>query len=229
MATDWGKMAHYWAETGEFRGPDRRTENAFRKAVEISGIDRESYWPSGGNHEGALSLSLDGTRQANRDDSERDGWLTGHYDYTHWLVDGQLWIDDLKTGKLYPNPAPGYLGHMTNLAIGENRFPPSVTSPQMKMYALGLSKLLSYDGPVLVSLTHWPRLPLTARHALPTRTHTEYTKAELAKFWRDLELMYSRAQHNERAFLGLEEELRLQPGEHCKFCPVRDCLFQGLN
>ena len=225
-AAAWGTMVHFWAQTGKVKGPNKRSENALHRAIALSGINRGDYWPDGGNHEGSLSVRVDGRREVSRDDSPRIGWVTGHYDYQYWLLDGELWIDDLKTGKVYPNPAPGWPGHMDGVPVGDNRYPQDVGSPQLKTYALALAELLEYRGPVTVSLTHWPRVPVSLRHSLPERLWTRYSHQELMNHWRDLEMMYEQAQHNQRAAMGHEDTMILVPGDWCKFCPAKDCLFK---
>lgn len=223
-AADWGTMVHRWVQTGEIVGPNRRMEGDLAKAIEISGIVRDEWWPEG-IHEGAVAVRVDGTREASWDDTERDGWITGHYDFRWWMLD-ELWIDELKTGKFYANPPAGIPGHHEHLEVGENRFPQNVRSPQPKTYALALAELLSYDGWVNVSVTHWPRLPLTHRHCLPTREWVQYNNSDLMGHWYELEKTYQLEQRNQLALYGYEDELILTPGDHCKFCPVRDCFVR---
>jgi hypothetical protein len=222
-AADWGTMVHHWVQTGEVKGNDKRSENALRKAIELSGVERLSLWPDGGHHEGGLSLRVGGTaREASRDATPRDGWITGHFDYQWWLWGGELWVDDLKTGKFYANPEPGQIGHAPELEVGANRFPPRATSEQQRFYGLTLSRLLGYRGPVHTSVTHWPRLPLTHRHAPPTRTWHKYSRDELSYFYRELESMYQSYKRNQK----MDADLELNPGEWCKFCPARsNCLM----
>jgi hypothetical protein len=226
-AADWGTMVHHWVQTGEILGRDKRSEKALARAIELSGIDRLSFWPVGGTHEGGLALRVDGVaREANRDDTPRDGWITGHFDYQWWLWGGELWVDDLKTGKFYANPEPGQMGHVAGLASGENRFPPRADSEQQRFYGLTLSRLLGYRGPVHTSVTHWPRLPLTHRHAPPTRTWHHYSRDELSYYYGELESMYSTHKQNERALVG-DGELTLNSGTWCRFCPARNnCLMR---
>ena len=214
-ANAWGHMVHHWKETGEIDGPDARTANAFRKAIKLSSIDRLAEWPSGGVHEEPIAVRVDGTRvvlsQRSTEFKELlslDGWITGTDDF-HWrLVDGELWIDDLKTGKWYTDPE-----------TGGNRYPQDVRSAQLKLYALAIAVLLDYTGVVHVSLTHWPRLPLELRHAKPVRYWTEYTTDELQAFWGELETLYA------TILKGREGVYALSPGDHCRFCPSRtNCL-----
>jgi hypothetical protein len=224
-------MVHHWVQSGEVRGTSSRNENALRRAIELSGIDRLSLWPDGGIHEGGLALRVDGlSREASRDDTPRDGWITGHFDYQWWLWGGELWVDDLKTGKFYANPEPGQMGHATELEVGANRFPPRADSEQQRFYGLTLSQLLGYCGPVHTSVTHWPRLPLTHRHAPPTRTWHHYTHDELTAYWGQLEQMYRDYKHNRRLMLrwllGDSDSLKLNPGPWCRFCSARNnCLM----
>jgi hypothetical protein len=225
-AAVWGTMVHHWVQTGEINGPNKRAESALKLAIDLSGIDRLSFWPDGGAHEGGLSLRVDGLgREASRDDTPRDGWITGHFDYQWWLWGGELWVDDLKTGRLYPNPVEGYPGHVEGLGAGENRFPPRASSEQQRFYGLTLSELLGYSGPVHTSVTHWPRLPLTARHALPTRNYHCYERADLVEYWRVLEHRYQEHKYNVGVLGGNSNDLILWPGAWCKFCPA-DCLMR---
>lgn len=218
-------MAHHWAQTGEVRGRDKRSENAFKKATELNGIIRPAFWPEGGLHEQAVAVRVDGVREVSRDDTPREGWITGHYDYHAWLFEDELWVDDLKTGKFYPNPMPGLPGHMEDVEVGGNRYPQDVRSAQLKTYALGLSRLLSYQGRVNVSVTHWPRLPLAHRHKLPSREFVAHHTNYLAAFWGELEGLYKEKLHNERAMLGHEDSLILRPGDQCRFCPAKTNCF----
>lgn len=205
---EWGSMVHTWKETGEVRGPDRRTETAFRKAIKLSGIDRTALWPPGGKHECGVALSVDGSRTVRPDATLGQlGCITGTDDFQWWLLE-ELWIDDLKTGKYYEDSETG-----TNL------YPQDVRSAQLRFYALAIATLLGYTGRVHVSLTHWPRLPLKFRHAEPVRSWTSYHTDELSVYWGELEQLYSEIQ------AGHQGNLNLRPGDHCRFCPSRNyCL-----
>ena len=81
-------------------------------------------------------------------------WITGHVDYTDVLVDGTLWVDDLKTKRYYDR------------WTGEERFRPlsSVTAVTRVCFGAGLRLT---PPAIVTSITHWPRLPLTDRHAKP--------------------------------------------------------------
>lgn len=208
-AAAWGKMVHTWKETGEFRGLSRRMETALRKAVELSGIDRLRLWPEGGKHEQGVALQVDGNGRNVRDDATpTTGYITGTDDFQWYILEDELWIDDLKTGKYYADPE-----------TGANRFPQDVRSAQLKFYALAISILLNYRGIVHVSLTHWPRVPLEFRHAEPVRYWTEYHTDELNEFWTRLEALYQEVEE------GRKGNYSLRSGDHCRFCPSRNyCL-----
>lgn len=201
-------MVHGWKETGQINGPSRRAESDFQRAILNSGIDREELWPSAGIHESAVALRVDGIREAQKHHEGVLGspnWCTGTGDYYWRLVDDTLWVDDLKTGKVYLDDE------------GNNRFPQDVRSPQLRFYALALAHLNDYRGVVNVSLTHWPRLPLELRHSPPVRFWTEYHTDELYEFWTELEQLYRDASDG-RAGLSFV----VNPGDHCRFCPARD-------
>ncbi len=203
---EWGTMVHRWKETGEIHGPDKRTESAFTRAIELSGIDRAILWPAGGTHEQAVAIRVDGNRQSlGRKPAEADavGWVTGTDDFQWFLFDGELWIDDLKTGKYYED------------RDGNQIFAQDVRSAQLRFYALAISTLLQYSGVVHVSLTHWPRLPVARRHSAPERLWTSYTTDELGVLWGQLETLFSEAS------AGVSGDYTLNPGDHCRFCPSK--------
>lgn len=211
-------MVHHWVQTGEIRCENKRFERMLAKAIQATGINRLELWPEGGEHEGAIAIQVDGHGYGvSRDDTPREGWITGHFDYQYWMLDGELWIDDLKTGKWYPNPPKGDLRNNPELAEGENRFPQNPLSTQIKTYALGLSELLEYRGGVNVSVTHWPRLPTVYRHRAPQRIWGYWTHQALMQHWNDLETLYWTYRHNTGDLLV--------PGDHCRFCPARSNCF----
>lgn len=215
-ANEWGRLVHRWKETGEISGAPKRVCTAFRTAIRASGIDRLCYWPRGGTHERSVAIKLDGSRQVvNRlgpEDLEAYsaavGWLIGTPDFYWTLIDGELWVDDLKTGKWYDDPENP----------GTNRFPQDPRSTQLRAYALAIAALTGYSGPTTVSITHWPRLPVARRHALPVRYSTRYTQSELESFWGTLEKLWQ----NYTAGLGT-----VYPGEHCRFCPSRNYCIEA--
>lgn len=209
--SEWGKMVHYWKETGEIHGPDKRTENAFRKAISVSNINRHTLWPIDGVHEQGVKLALDGSRRVHilhASPTPEAGWLTGTDDFQWWLY-GDLWIDDLKTGKAYPDEH------------GVNRFPQDPRSTQLRAYALAVATVLEHRGDCQVSITHWPRLPLAARRSAPHRLWTTYTRPELDAFWPELERV------GEEYAKGLQGEYTLHPGDHCRFCPARQACLEA--
>jgi len=224
----WGTLLHTWVQTGLVRGP-KQLCNLFEKALDLSGMRgrRLEFWPEGGSHEGEVSVFVGGMGPGEAPEIEvtrraikQEGWVTGHYDYQHWFLDGELWIDDLKTGKYYPNPLPGSQGWNPDLDVGENRFPQDPKSAQLKTYALAISELEEYKGDVWISVTHWPRLPLIYRHAPPTRLWHRWSHADLMGHWTDLKVMYATHEANQT-----ESSMILDPGDHCRFCPARNaCL-----
>lgn len=212
IANVWGHMVHYWKETGEIRGPNKRTETALRTAIRESGIQRLSEWPSGGVHEQAVAVRVDGNRciQSSHptETTELLKWVTGTGDFYHFFLDGELWVDDLKTGKWYDDPE-----------TGGNRFPQDPRSTQVRLYALAIASLLGYRGRVHVSITHWPRLPIARRHSPPVRYWDCYEWDELEAFYGELEQLYRDAE------AGRKGHFNLNPGDHCRFCPARMACF----
>lgn len=212
-AAEWGKMVHTWKETGEVRGPSRRMETALRTAIELSGIDRLRLWPEGGRHEQGVALQVDGSGRAVRGDATPTaGFITGTDDFQWYLLEDELWIDDLKTGKYYEDSE-----------TGSNLYPQDVRSAQLRFYATAIAALLSYTGIVHVSLTHWPRLPLKFRHAEPVRFWTEYHTDELQKYWTELEDLYREVQ------AGHQGDFNLRPGDHCRFCSSRNYCLEAVT
>ncbi|HEY6019971.1 MAG TPA: PD-(D/E)XK nuclease family protein, partial [Candidatus Paceibacterota bacterium] len=212
-AAGWGKMAHYWKETGKFRG-DKSDLRLFRKAIDLAGVERDTLWPVGGVHEVSAALRIDGRRELRTSEEPLhvllpgDEWVTGTADYVSYLFDDELWVDDLKTGKFYPDQY-----------TGENRFPQDVESAQLRFYALSNALRRGYNGVVHVSLTHWPREPAAYRNRPPERLWTTYQPQDLELFYVRLEQMYQDIQVDKR------DGLRTKPGDHCRFCPSRNfCL-----
>ena len=218
LGAEWGTMVHTWKETGNVVARDKRNGAAFQKAIAESGIDRILLWPLEGQHETSVAIRIDGTREVRRSHEGIFGtpeWITGTSDF-HWRIfDGELWVDDLKTGKVYPDEV-----------TGENRFPQDPRSAQLRCYSLAIAVLTGYTGTVHVSVTHWPRLPLEHRHKEPARYWTTFTSGSLLAFWGELEQLYRDTEEARRAIAGDSESLvRLDPGDHCRFCPSKQyCL-----
>lgn len=218
IGATWGTMVHTWKETGNVVSSDKRSSNALQKAIRESGIDRLALWPGDGKHETAVAIRVDGIREVRDSHVGVFGvpeWVTGTGDFHWYLYDGELWVDDLKTGKSYPDEN------------GVNRFPQDPRSAQLKCYALAIAVLIGYTGIVHVSVTHWPRLPLEARHKEPDRIWTTFTTDELLDFWGELELLYRQTDEARRAIAGDEGSVvHLTPGDHCRFCPSKSyCLL----
>lgn len=219
----WGHIAHAWKETGDFvyvpSAPDdlqptpenqttvSRGIAALRKAVSTIGPEKRfELWPVSGRHEVEIAIRCDGTRETKVGPGVADlplPWITGHVDYTDVLVDGTLWVDDLKTSKRY-----------YDRWTGEERFRPSPRSPQLLAYALALA----YDSrppAIVTSITHWPRLPLTDRHAKPVRYATDVEWGELMEMYTHLEYIYNQVEWQNGPY---------EVGDHCKFCDSQlDC------
>lgn len=213
IGADWGTMVHRWKETGEIRHPkaDKRSEGALKTAIERAKADRHVLWPHPGKHETALAIRIDGTREV-RDSHEGvfglDEWITGTADFSWYMFEDELWVDDLKTGKYYPDEN------------GTNRFPQDPRSGQLKAYALGIALLLKYTGVVHVSITHWPRLPVEFRNAPPARLWTTLTWEELEEYYAELEQLYRNVNSARHGGIPV-----LSPGDHCRFCPSKSfCL-----
>jgi PD-(D/E)XK nuclease superfamily len=214
-AATWGTMVHHWKETGEIRHEDKRTRTAFEKALELSEVKRETYWPIDGEHEIEVSWRLDGSRRAVRGlpPKGEPGWMTGHIDYArYWVnqINGNsiLRINDLKTAKRYYD-------RWTHQEV----FQPDPRSPQLMGYGLALAAADNFDGPVILDIVHWPKLPLSERHSPPVVYESWVSPEEREAEWLIMENLYAQS----RLPVG---EVTLNPGPHCKFCPAQlACLF----
>jgi hypothetical protein len=214
---EWGKLAHRWKETGRVEGASSQARAAFKLALQQSGVNRGVLWPEhpSGKHEVSYALRVDGertllARPASEGDYTGHGeeWVTGTADYIGAL-DGTLWVDDLKTGKVYLDQ------------YGNNRYPQDVSSYQLRFYALCAALAVGHTGEVAVTLTHWPRLPLYLRHSPPTRGMEVYPWEDLEAFYTSLEKMY--VLYSADRAIGVP---RVNPGAHCRFCPSKSfCLF----
>lgn len=227
-AAEWGKMVHFWKQTGNIIGTGRHPAMLVT-AIQRAGVDRETLWPDG-QHEIAVAVRVDGTREVRSNESHEyetvPGWITGTADFLGRIYDNELWLDDLKTGREYPNPGPqDARRHDPTLDVGANRFPQDAGSAQLRFYALAVAALAGYRGVVHVSVTHWPYLPVDRRHVAPARLWVSYTWEEVEKFWGELELLEA-----SRAFLAASAtsdtwdetvDLLTVAGEQCKFCPSR--------
>lgn len=117
--------------------------------------------------------------------------VTGTCDWVGTLTNGELWVDDLKTGHATPDPC----------------------SNQLKFYAMcfmlirGLNK--GPNSTVRVSATHWRR-----EWEKPERIWSQLKWSQLEEFQEQLVGAWRHALGNE---LGVSP--RPQPGVHCNYCP----------
>lgn len=170
-AADWGTFVHRWKATGEC---DRRGgwDELLRNRIRLSGINRELLWPSSGRHE--VAMAVDCTRwgraaefRGTKEEVDAwrntlsDEWIAGEADYVGDLL-GEPWVDDLKTGRVAPDPS--FL--------------------QGKVYALGAYFLSPMEADrVHVSVTHWPRYPQSGR---PRQRFAVWTVRDLKRFHGEL-------------------------------------------
>lgn len=202
-AADWGTMAHRWKASGEVRAQPGRPshERLFREKLVRTGIRREDWWP-GGRHEVAMAVDCVRMGRAAEfvgDKAAVDAWreslgneyAAGEADYVGDLFGVPL-IDDLKTG----------------------RFPPEPSSPQLRLYALGLWILLDSPDRVIASVTHWPRYPVVS---LPRRESHEYTARQLTAFWKELRLARRRKMMAIKLRL-VDQQANAVPGAWCLYC-----------
>ncbi len=205
VAADWGTMVHHWAETGEIHSPRENLPPLFRKKLEQSGVRREQWWPEGMTHETALAVNplreyrqkADGDRGAKEEWKAAfgDDWCTGTGD-GHMQMFDVLWLDDLKTGK--------------NVTFQEYE-------QQLKFYALGLSRVLEYRGPVHATLTWWPRYPVVSQ---PSRFGRVIEQDELAVFEKQLVQLRDTILWARAGEIDIRDYLK--PGEaQCLWCPAR--------
>lgn len=155
---------------------------------------RKRLWPDGlGRHEvawaydcrtGLVTLHEPG-------DGDKDEWkasrgpdtVTGTTDWYAELPSGEPWVDDLKTGW----------------------HPPSVTGPQMLMYALVAHKMSQSDT-VRLSITHWRR-----GWEEPERYWQQVGPATLEAFTDELRVAWKRAVRGDGPMAG----------PHCRYCPSK--------
>lgn len=213
IAADWGTMVHDWKETGLVRPVNGRTNlpPLFEKKLRLTGVQREQWWPPSMVHELAMAVNPFTSYQSLLDGSKEekeawkaafdDQWATGTLDGYDWMFD-VLWIDDLKTGKL----------------VTEEQY-----IQQRRFYALGLSRLLDYRGPVNITLTWWPRYPVLQ---LPQRFGRVIEQDELRAF----EKRIAKLRDDVLKARVDVKHLQLVPGEEqCVFCPSRNVCEQAVK
>ncbi len=202
-AAAWGTAVHQWKERGlleDVVDPHLRQLLGKRGLGFLTDI-RERFWPEGeGLHEVCLRVGPDGVGVAETFTGSqhlRDAWkaaapedhVTGTADWLGTYF-GEAWVDDLKTG----------------------REPPPPDCPQNRIYALGYP-----SGPVNLSITHWPRYPVTGT---PKREWAVLTSRQLEATRRDVSTAY-RNHLEARGSLLLGEAPLPVPGDHCDYCPSK--------
>lgn len=205
ISADWGTMVHGWKETGKVEVVNGRKNLVplFEKKLKQTGVRREQWWPESMVHETAIAVkpfeAYAQMQGGTKDEKEAwkaafgEDWATGTDDGYDWMFD-VLWIDDLKTGRF----------------VTEEDY-----IEQRRFYALGISRLLDYRGPVNVTLTHWPRYPVTS---LPQRFGRVIEQDEL----NDFEKRLLKLRDDIRRAREDKSRLVVVPGEEqCVFCPSR--------
>lgn len=212
-AAKWGTLVHSWLETNEVpRQEPQRT--ALRKRLKLSGIDldRELWWPAGGEHEITYGLNLvtgvatrapvqarlaPGDTQkaaaARWKEALGDEWVTGTLDYAMELLD-RPWVDDLKTGRY---------AHWKDHAA------------QQTFYCVVYS--LEKYGELRQSrstLTHWPKYPSAGR---PTRKGVMLSVDTL----RDFVISLTQLRKTVLDLRGAGGQVELSAGDQCRYCPSR--------
>jgi hypothetical protein len=155
---------------------------------------RERMWPAHlGVHELPMALCCRtgvvelGEHTWSRDEKDRwkrsrgPSFVTGEVDWWGALPGGEPWVDDLKTGW----------------------YAPSVTSPQLLLYALVAARHTRAQT-VRISITHWRR-----GWEDPERKWQQVGPATLEAFEDELRAAYRRASAGPAA----------RPGPWCRYCP----------
>lgn len=200
-AANWGTLVHHWKETGQTdpSWADPRDTATLEKKLVLSGIDRETWWPSGeGRHEVTFALHLYNHELRLYDEkltaSTRDTWKLGFG--PKWLTGTIDWLGN----------ADPTIGYVDDLKTGA--WPVDVkTSAQLRAYSLvpwvAAGCPMAWDG--IVSITAWPKYRLDGQ---PSRTSHWLGALDLLETLEDL-------RHAE------ENPQQVTPtDEGCKFC---DC------
>jgi hypothetical protein len=204
-AAAWGTLCHYWKECGsvDMPGASKADVVCLSKKLVMSGIVRDDWWPTDGEHEVTFAVNLitEEVLRFRGAKTEGDTWkeqyypvpaiLTGTADWVATGKDGLVIIDDLKTGR-WP------------VSAKDNK--------QLLSYALPM--WLEAGKPLVgwrlrLSITQWERYPLGG---LPTLRKWDCGGLEMAAHLQDLR--YALANPGEA-----------NPHEDaCKFCESKgDC------
>lgn len=211
-AADWGTYVHQWVATGDYTPPADHPswEGLLKRRVEANGGEglRDVWWPNTGKHEVCYGISLEDPRKwatFQGTKAQVEAWsrslpgsfIKGEADYVG-EVQGRLWVDDLKTGKIPPPPK----------------------NPQNRTYVLGA--WLSHPErqryrEIATSITHWPRYPVEGG---PVRTWAVFRVDELKAWYLRLQSAYNRVSVLRRLPTSAAV-LTINPGDHCLYCPAQ--------
>lgn len=196
----WGTDVHHWAATGVVPDSGNGWAHLIQQRVDRHPGLRERLWPAGeGRHELSFAIGPDGRVRHtfhHPDQATREKWkaqqdpdvVTGTADWVGDIL-GEVWIEDLKTGK----------------------FPQPPTIPQLRV-----ETVLAPDGwPATTSVLHWPRYPTAAP---PVRTLHGWTHGEVEQTRRDIQDAHS-GHLEAANDLSAGRAIRAVTGDHCRWCP----------
>lgn len=182
-------------------GADPKDIDCLERKLMLSKADRQRCWTDGdGEHETTFAIRLvdaelrlyDGHRELAdwwKKGADPREWLTGSIDWLHWgTCKTVAWVDDLKTGRWITAPKD---------------------SRQLRSYLLvpwvRAGMRLDWEG--VVSVTHWPRYPLSAppRRIRPAR----FTGLDMMEHLDDLRWAVSHPDETNAT------------EEWCRYCPAR--------
>lgn len=202
----WGTFVHYWKETGELLDTSEFYDSfkkTFDKKWEIIGSPelRETLWPTVGgigHHETAYAYNCETQEVLRYDGADKERWKRGFS--SEWICgsldyegerEGYLWVDDLKTGAMFDTrPDRTY---------------------QLYFYAMCAS-IHRYQEirDVVVSITHWPKYPLTI---VPDQRYGFLPAKRIMKFQKLVQFRYEewKQGYSINTF---------NLGSHCTYCPA---------
>lgn len=207
-AADWGKMVHRWKAHGVVEAEEGRKnhERLLHERIAASGIDRDVVWPGFMHEIGvAVDCASDAVELMSGHGSAVDAWKAAKPE--SWIVgtcdgwaemDGWLVVDDLKTGRMPPDP----------------------DCAQMLLYATAAMHDRRVDRAIL-RITHWPRYPRGGKPQFITKS---ITADDIAGFRADCRAGYDRYLEA-KSLVVPDVPATLMPvldtGEHCRYCDSR--------